>query len=86
MRKEVLPAQDSLGGRRHLLLAFLGLHILTLHDWGFHEIYRLTSWDALSPYQTSGLFHPDQAYTSTSCAPFATSRVPPDRSRPATCL
>jgi succinate dehydrogenase / fumarate reductase cytochrome b subunit len=51
-----------------ILLAFLGLHILTLHDWGFHQVYRLTGWDALSPYQASGLFHPDQAYTSTTSA------------------
>jgi len=51
-----------------ILLAFLGLHILTLHDWGFHQVYRLTGWDALSAYQTSGLFHPDQAYTSTASA------------------
>jgi succinate dehydrogenase / fumarate reductase, cytochrome b subunit len=51
-----------------ILLAFLGLHILTLHDWGFHQIYRLTSWAALSPYQASGLFHPDQAYTSATSA------------------
>ena len=51
-----------------ILLVFLGLHVLTLHSWGFHQLYRLTGWDALHAYQTSGLFHPAQAFASTSRA------------------
>ena len=51
-----------------ILLAFLALHVLTLHDWGFHQVYRLTGWDALSTYQLSGLFQPDRAHASTTSA------------------
>ena len=51
-----------------ILLAFLGLHILTLHSWGLHQVSRLTGWDSLQAYASSGRFHSDQAYSSTASA------------------
>ncbi|MBV8228745.1 MAG: hypothetical protein JO329_02060 [Planctomycetaceae bacterium] len=51
-----------------ILLLFIALHVLSLTDWGFHLVYRLTHWEALQAYGASGLFHPDQAYRSTSAA------------------
>jgi succinate dehydrogenase / fumarate reductase, cytochrome b subunit len=51
-----------------ILLIFIGLHVLTLHWWGLHQVYRLTGWNSLEAYASSGLFHPADAHASTARA------------------
>ena len=51
-----------------ILLVFIGLHVLTLHSWGLHQVYRLTGWNSLDAYASSGLFHPTDAHASTARA------------------
>lgn len=48
-----------------LLLAFLVLHVATLHVWGLHAMYRLAHFSSLGRYAAGGLFQPGAAYNST---------------------
>jgi succinate dehydrogenase / fumarate reductase cytochrome b subunit len=48
------------------LLLFIAFHIATLHRWGFHSLYKITHWSALSNYKEMSLFNPhNQAFQST---------------------
>ena len=49
-----------------LLLAFLLIHVGTLHRWGLHQLYTLTHISALQRYADNGLFHAKgDAFAST---------------------
>jgi succinate dehydrogenase / fumarate reductase, cytochrome b subunit len=48
-----------------VLLLFVVFHVATLHQWGFHLVYKLTHWSALQRYSEGGIFVPDNAYAST---------------------
>lgn len=48
-----------------VILGFLFVHVLPLHVWGFHQLYRLTRWSAFSRYSAGGIFQPDNAFQST---------------------
>lgn len=48
------------------LLLFIAFHIATLHRWGFHSLYQITHWNALSAYADMPLFNAhNQAFQST---------------------
>lgn len=49
-----------------VILAFVVLHVATLHQWGLHLLYRLTRWSAFSRYESGGLFvSHNAAFSST---------------------
>lgn len=48
------------------ILSFVFVHFATLHSWGFHLVYRVTGWQALTRYSTGGLFHHSDAFASTA--------------------
>ena len=47
-----------------ILLAFLAFHLVTMHRWGLHLVFRLTHWPALERYAAGGLFEPSRAFAS----------------------
>jgi len=51
-----------------ILAAFALFHVGTMHRWGFHLLYRVTGWSALSHYASGGLFDPQRAYASVAAA------------------
>lgn len=51
-----------------ILAAFALFHVGTMHRWGFHLLYRMTGWEALSRYAGGGLFDPQRAYASVAAA------------------
>ena len=48
-----------------VVLAFVTVHFMTLHDWGLHLLYRVTHWQALTRFTAEGLFHSEDAFAST---------------------
>ena len=45
---------SSCNARRPWFLVFIGLHVLTLNNWGLHQVFQLTGWDALEDVRGVG--------------------------------
>jgi succinate dehydrogenase / fumarate reductase cytochrome b subunit len=48
-----------------IIMAFITVHFITMHNWGLHLLYRVTHWQWLTRYATCGLFHSGDAFAST---------------------
>jgi succinate dehydrogenase / fumarate reductase cytochrome b subunit len=48
-----------------VVLVFITVHFMTMHDWGLHLLYRVTHWQALARYSAGGLFRSTDAFAST---------------------